>query len=646
MDRVGGLSRYALYGLANLVGVLAFAWLLLRPAAAGATTPVALSAPVLLGLLTGVAFLALLAEMGADGLGSKAVAVLGVLVAMNSVLRFVEVALPGPGGFTPIFVLIILAGYAYGARFGFLLGALTLAVSAVITGGVGPWLPFQMFAAGWVGLTSGWLPGRGGPVGPVGRGTVYGLALFGVAWTFAYGFIMTIWAWSFVDAGTVGAAPGSEPVARFVAYYAFTSLAWDAFGALGTGLLLLATGGPLLSALRRFEPRFSFTHQDRPPSPTTPTAPPLPRFTPPSPPLSVSAAPPPRPSGPLHARAWLGWALGIAALASVTRNPFLLGGAALALAVVRAAQPPRAEDPVTLPLGRVITVMVLVAAGYNFLMAHSGDTVLLRLPGSWPLVGGPLTLEALAYGALTGLALALLLAVFATLRRALSARDLVRLVPRAFGALALVVAVALTYVPATLTELAAIREAQAVRGRRPGGPAGWLRLALPLVVGGLERALTLAESLSARGLVGEPAAPGGRWSDPLLLALGLAALLVGWLAPVLGLLSGLAGGFAVLAGMALVVGTLVRRGRRLPHTDYRPAPWRVTDSAVVLAAWLPLALALLWPAGRLALAWLPYPALVLSPPPPPLALALVGLAAPAVVLARGTPVVAGGGVAA
>jgi energy-coupling factor transporter transmembrane protein EcfT len=633
LGRIGGLSRYALYALANLVGLLAFAWLLLRPAAAEASTPVALSAPVLLGLLAGVAFLALLAEMGADGLGSKAVAVLGVLVAMNSVLRFIEVALPGPGGFTPIFVLIILAGYAYGARFGFLMGALTLAVSAVITGGVGPWLPFQMYAAGWVGLTSGWLPGRHRAPGPAGRWQIYGLALVGVAWTFAYGFIMTIWAWSFVDAGAVGAAPGSAPLARFVAYYVFTSLAWDAFGALGTGLLLVATGGPLLSALRRFEPRFGFTLVGPPMSPSAPAAPLLPSAPPPVG-ASGSEIPAPRASGPLHARAWLGWALGIAALASVTRNPFLLGGAALALAVVRAAMPRRAADPMLPPLGRVIAVVVLVAAGYNFLMAHSGDTVLLRLPSGWPLIGGPLTLEALAYGALTGLALALLLAVFATLRRALSARDMVRLVPRAFGALALVVAVALTYVPATLTELAAIREAQAVRGRRPKGPAGWLRLTLPLVVGGLERALTLAESLTARGLVGVPAASGGRWPDTLLLVVGVAAMLLGWLVPVVTGLSGRAGGLVVLAGMVPIVWTLARRGRRLPHTDYRLAPWRATDSLVVLLAWLPLMLALVDSAGRLALAWLPYPALDLSPPPPMLVLALVGLAAPALVLGR------------
>ena len=51
-----------------------------------------------------------------------------------------------------------LAGYIFGARFGFLLGVMTLLVSALLTGGVGPWLPYQMFTAGWIGLTSGWLP--------------------------------------------------------------------------------------------------------------------------------------------------------------------------------------------------------------------------------------------------------------------------------------------------------------------------------------------------------------------------------------------------------------------------------------------------------------------------------------------------------
>ena len=81
-------------------------------------------------------------------------ALLGILTALSAVLR----ALPGPAGFNAIFLLPILAGYCYGPTFGFLLGALSLLVSALIGGGVGPWLPYQMLATGWVGLLSGWLP--------------------------------------------------------------------------------------------------------------------------------------------------------------------------------------------------------------------------------------------------------------------------------------------------------------------------------------------------------------------------------------------------------------------------------------------------------------------------------------------------------
>ena len=82
------------------------------------------------------------------------VAALGVLTAVNAVLR----AVPGPAGFSAMFALPILAGYCYGPTFGYLLGALSLAVSALLGAGVGPWLPYQMFTIGWVGLTSAWLP--------------------------------------------------------------------------------------------------------------------------------------------------------------------------------------------------------------------------------------------------------------------------------------------------------------------------------------------------------------------------------------------------------------------------------------------------------------------------------------------------------
>ena len=98
-------------------------------------------------------------------------------------------------------MLPILAGYCYGPTFGFLLGSLSLLVSALIGGGVGPWLPYQMFATGWVGLLSGWLPEfprhrRWEPVM---------LAVWGFALGLIFGAIMNIWFWPFLAGG---AQPG------------------------------------------------------------------------------------------------------------------------------------------------------------------------------------------------------------------------------------------------------------------------------------------------------------------------------------------------------------------------------------------------------------------------------------------------------
>ena len=90
-------------------------------------------------------------------LNSKSVALLGVLCAINAALRLVSNFFPMPGGFSLVFVLIILVGYVYGARMGFLMGTFSLLASALVTGGVGPWLPFQMIASAWVGMTAGWL---------------------------------------------------------------------------------------------------------------------------------------------------------------------------------------------------------------------------------------------------------------------------------------------------------------------------------------------------------------------------------------------------------------------------------------------------------------------------------------------------------
>jgi energy-coupling factor transport system substrate-specific component len=223
------------------------------------------SAPLLLSALVGLCFLALLFETQGAALSAKSVALLGILTAINAVLRFVEVIVPGPGGFSPVFMLIILAGYIFGAQFGFLLGAMTLLVSAIITGGIGPWLPYQMFAAGWVGLSAplGRPLARLAGGGP--RAELVLLAGWGALWGFGYGAVMNLWFWPYVSGPTEQYwAPGTglvETVRRYMTFYALTSLAWDTFGAIGNALLIALFGAPIVRALRRFRTRLAFEYR-------------------------------------------------------------------------------------------------------------------------------------------------------------------------------------------------------------------------------------------------------------------------------------------------------------------------------------------------------------------------------------------------
>ena len=124
-----------------------------------------------------------------------------------------------------------------------------------------------------------------------------------------------------------------------------------------------------------------------------------------------------------------------------------------------------------------------------------GDTVLLHLPDWLPLLGGPVTLESLAYGATNGLTLTVIFGGFAVLNRVTPVRDLVQFAPRAFHEAGVVLSIAFTFIPQTTRSLARIREAQAVRGHRARGLRDWLPIVVPLLVSGLERSVGLAEAM-------------------------------------------------------------------------------------------------------------------------------------------------------
>lgn len=207
---------------------------------------------ILLMLLISICLVVTFAQLGTM-LNTKTIALLGVLVAINSVLRLFDLLFPLPGGFSPMYLLIILVGYAYGAQLGFLIGALSLLASAFLTAGVGPWLPFQMFTAGWMGLLAGFLP-------QFQRGERWILASIGAFFAIFYGFIINLYFWPFV----IGPAAqtwqmglsAAEGFSRYLTFYLLTSAWWDIFGALGNFVMLFALGQPLLRAFRRFQSKF------------------------------------------------------------------------------------------------------------------------------------------------------------------------------------------------------------------------------------------------------------------------------------------------------------------------------------------------------------------------------------------------------
>ena len=335
----------------------------------------------------------------------------------------------------------------------------------------------------------------------------------------------------------------------------------------------------------------------------------------------------------LDVRAWLVWLLAVAVLTMTVRNPLYT---LLLLLVTRlvAQVCARPGQGMQLSLWRLGLVILTFSALFNMLFAHTGQTVLFTLPAGWPLVGGPITAEALLYGLISGLALLTLLSAFLAFNQIVPVSDLVRLTPRAFHDLGVVVLIAVTYVPETTQHLRRIQEAQAVRGYRLRGLRDWQPLVIPLLVGGLEKAMGLAEAMVARGY----GATAGRQQTNLVrggLVLGLLLALAGW---GVALWWGWPGWLLLAAASGLLLALVWRTGRGAPATVYRPRRWQWPDSALLLLALLPLFLLLpAWPfLAPAGLTYSPYPALALPPFSPLVGALLLLLAVPALLQNSGT----------
>lgn len=232
----------------NLAALAAFGWPLL---AAALPAQAQAAAPVIAVALAPVAALLVLSLLDGTVRSAHSLALLGTLAAIGAAIR---IAGTGVGGVEAVFILLILAGRAFGPRFGLLLGMLTIALSSLVTGGIGPWTPFQMFACAWVGAGAGLLPRMRGAA------EIVLLCVYGVAASYAFGLVMNLWFWPFAVGAGAGisyeaGAPLGQNLASFFVYSLVTStLTWDTLRAFTTVIGILVVGRAILGALRRAKP--------------------------------------------------------------------------------------------------------------------------------------------------------------------------------------------------------------------------------------------------------------------------------------------------------------------------------------------------------------------------------------------------------
>ena len=146
-----------------------------------------------------------------------------------------------------------------------------------------------------------------------------------------------------------------------------------------------------------------------------------------------------------------------------------------------------------------IALIAAFATVLNFASAHLGDTILFSLPGNVPGVGGPWTVEALAYGFTGGVTIGAAILAAAPFSLVLSAHDVVDALPRALSRTGAAIAASLNLVPAIGATFVQVSEAQRMRGWRARGPRSWAEVVVPVVLTSVEGSLQLAESMEARG---------------------------------------------------------------------------------------------------------------------------------------------------
>jgi energy-coupling factor transport system permease protein len=258
-----------------------------------------------------------------------------------------------------------------------------------------------------------------------------------------------------------------------------------------------------------------------------------------------------------------------------------------------------------------VLIIIVGATIFNALTSHFGATVLFRIPGNIPLLSGPVTLESIVYGASNGMILAGMLLAFTVFNRALTVRELIKLIPQAFNSIAVIVAIGITFLPITLRQFQQVREAQAIRGHKLRGLKDWMPLVMPLLTSGLERAMHLAEAMTARGFASASTLEDIK-TERSVLVMSLLLFVSGWLIWISPLHPGVGVGMLLFAAGGFIW-SLLSVGRKTRRTTYKYQLWRAADFLIIAGAVVAFAVFVLYPmaAQQNTVQYNPYPAVSL-----------------------------------
>jgi len=316
---------------------------------------------------------------------------------------------------------------------------------------------------------------------------------------------------------------------------------------------------------------------------------------------------------------------------SATRNPLYLILILLCIVTIYMNHKKDNEQPrASVSPIRFALVVIILTTLFNTLTSHFGETIFFTIPGKIPLLSGAITLEAVIYGVTNGLVLSGFFTSFLVLNQTLPIRSLLRMVPRAFYPLAVVISIAVTYIPVTRRQFTQIREAQAIRGYRLKGLRAWLPLIMPLLVGGLERALTLAEAMTARGFASTLEGPKGNYQRAFILS-GTLLIPTAWIISMLNDDLATITVIIGLTGSALLIYGLWSAGKRTPHTIYHRENWKREDWAVILGVLFVLGAYFIPNSMTSGIDYSPYPRLTLPPFSPLIGIMTMGLLVPMVI---------------